>query len=79
MEGLSTYNIEDSESVSYREIIEGGRELLRETIRDPENEGHDEYTRGVVGLIAEVFGKREMDTSTRMDEVAAEIGVPVSW
>lgn len=65
-----------SDSMTYTDAVEAARRLLVETIRDPEHEGHPEYTRGVVNLIAELWGRFEMDTSTRMDEVAGEIGVP---
>lgn len=63
----------------YSEAVEAARELLRETIRDPVHEGHPEYTRGVVNLLAECFGKPGMDTSTRMDEVAHDIGLRARW
>lgn len=60
--------------MTHEELILAARELLTETIRDP-REGHPEYTRGVVNLIAEVDGHFEKDTATRMDEIAHEIGV----
>lgn len=60
--------------VTYNELMDAAREILRETIRDPQ-EGHPEYTRGVVNLIAEVSGKFKVETSTRMDEIARELGV----
>lgn len=66
-------------ALTYTEVITGAQDLLCETIRDPENEGHPEYTRGVVNLIAECFGKFEMDTATRMNEVAHDIGVPAVY
>lgn len=64
-----------NQSITYAQLIDSARELLCEQIRDPEGEANPEYTRGVVNLIAEVRGKPGMDTSTRMGEVAAEIGV----
>jgi hypothetical protein len=66
-------------TMTYEAAIEAAQEILVETIRDPQNEGHPEYTRGVVNLIAEMFGVYEMDTSTRMDEVARDIGLPAVY
>lgn len=63
------------DQLTYAEAIETAQGLLAETIRDPENEGHPEYMRGIVNLIADAFGKFEMPTDERMVEVARDIGV----
>jgi hypothetical protein len=63
------------QNAAYREAIVAARELLCEQIRDPEGEANPEYTRGVVNLIAELHGIPGLDTSTRMTQVARDIGV----
>jgi hypothetical protein len=56
--------------LSYAEAIEVGRDLI--TSGDGDNL---EYNRGVVNLIADLFATHDMDSSTRMIEVAREMGV----
>jgi hypothetical protein len=65
--------------VQYSDAISCARGLLCETIQDPEHEGHPEYTRGIVNLIAEMFGKFGMPTGERMDEVARDLGLHISY
>jgi hypothetical protein len=56
--------------ISYVEAIQVGRDLI--LAGDGDNL---EYNRGVVNLIADLFATHDMDTSTRMAEVAREMGV----
>lgn len=62
-------------TVTYEDAIQEARELLYEQVRDPENESNPEYTRGVVNLIAGLFGEKGILTSDRMVTVAKDIGV----
>jgi hypothetical protein len=50
----------------YQETIEVARELLRDGA-DPE------YRRGIVNLIADLYGREGVDISTRMDEVERDL------
>lgn len=60
----------------YDVAIETARELLEP---HDENRG-SEYAQGQINLIASLWGKHEMDTSTRMDEVECDIFGPyVEW
>jgi|tagenome__1003787_1003787.scaffolds.fasta_scaffold20847648_3 hypothetical protein len=64
-------HITSDSTVSYREAMQTFRDLLEQENLD---EGlNNEYVRGGVNLLADCFGKFEMDVSTRMEQVLHEL------
>jgi len=62
---------ERNKQEAYREAMQVFRDLLEQENLD---EGfNNEYVRGGVNLIADLFGKPEMPIDERMDEVLAEL------
>lgn len=59
-------------TATYEELVEGARDLLE----PGEEHLNPEYVRGLVNLIANVFGKPEMPTGERMEEVARDMHLP---